>query len=783
MKMKKGETMVDNRIKLFVLIVTCFQIISCSTTKHLPDGEKLYIGGQVNLEMDSNINPERKAAFEEHLEGLLMPKPNKKAFGLRWKLMFWNSAGGYDSTNNIFKKWLKKRGEEPVLLSDVNREYNENLLRNRMENLGFFNATVSSDTTITKKFSTVTYTAIPRDIYRIDTVIFDIDTNTNIGRDIMASKVNSLLKKGSNYNLDVIMDERDRIDDELKHKGYYYFNPDNILVEVDSTEGNHTVNMFLTLKPETTPQAKEPQRIGDIYIYPNYTLTSQGYTRTPNKRFLDIFEKNYYFIDRENTFRKKVLANHIFFEKGEKYNRFDHNLTINHLVNLNSFKFVKNSFEPNPDSANVLDVYYHLTPLPKKSLRLELLAKTATVYNGSEVNVTWTLRNAFKGAEMVTFNVFGGFETQTGGNVNLNSSYYRYGAELGITWPRLLSPYKWSPGRRYIPKTYLKFGYEFLNRRTAYTLNSSTLNFGYNWKENDQKQHDLTLAEIIYVQPRNISDAYKAQMDTVPTLKRIVEPQFSFGPNYNFTFTNTMDEKRTNTFYFKGGINLSGNVLGLIQGANYNENKQKKLFGTVYSQFIKMEADGRHYLKLGPHRQLASRIMLGMSYSYGNSNSLPYLKQFYTGGPNGLRAFRARAVGPGSSKPENLGEDNFFADQTGDYKLELNTEYRDRLIDFGAGILNWAAFIDAGNVWIQNRDEKKLGGKLSKEFLSELAVGAGAGLRFDFTFLVLRTDLAIPLRVPYHPKNDRWVLKDINFGNSKWRKDNLIFNLAIGYPF
>jgi outer membrane protein assembly factor BamA len=460
------------------------------------------------------------------------------------------------------------------------------------------------------------------------------------------------------------------------------------------------------------------------------------------------------------------------------YNRWNHNMTINHLVNLNTFKFVKNEFVDSPDSTNHLDVYYYLTPMEKKSIRLELVGKTAAVYNGTEVNANWTLKNAFKGFETLTVSLFGGYETQTGGNVNLNSSYIRYGTEVSITWPRLLSPYKWAPSKQYIPKTFLKAGYEFLNRRTAYTLNSMTLNYGYAWKENQQKDHNLTLAEIIYVQPRGISDEYRAQMDTVPTLRHIVDPQFSFGPNYVYTFTNTMENKK-HTFYAKAGLNTSGNILGLIQGANYNEGNVKELFGTPYSQFIKAEADLRHYLKITPTSTLASRIMIGTSYSYGNSRSLPYLKQYYTGGPNGLRAFRARAVGPGSSLPENLGEENFFADQTGDYKLELNTEYRAKI----AGMLHWAAFIDAGNVWLQNKDENKPGGQFSKEFLSELAVGGGLGLRLDLDFLIIRTDFAIPFRVPYRPKDDRWVFKYIDIRNRDWRRENLVFNLAIGYPF
>src|SRR5690606_2143108 len=228
---------------------------------------------------------------EEHLEELLLPKPNKKLLGVRWKLGFWSMGGGYDTTRNIVKNWLKRQGEEHVLLSDVNREYNENLLRNRVENLGFFNATFSSDTTIHGKLASVTYTGIPRKIYRIKSVEYDIDSTSQIGHDIVADSANTLLKVGRNYNLDVIINERERIDNDLKNKGYYFFNPDDVLVEVDSTVGDHKVDMYITIKPETSEQAKSPQHIGDIYIYPNYTLDSQGYRRRRH-RGLELFDDN-----------------------------------------------------------------------------------------------------------------------------------------------------------------------------------------------------------------------------------------------------------------------------------------------------------------------------------------------------------------------------------------------------------------------------------------------------------------------------------------------------------
>src|SRR5690606_23414116 len=158
------------------------------------------------------------------------------------------------------------------------------------------------------------------------------------------------------------------------------------------------VDMFVTLKPETPKKAFEPQRIGNIFIYPNYTQTEQGFRRGTPKQ-MERFQDNYYIIDPKNTYRKKVLANHIFFDRGEIYNRHDHNMTISHLVNLNAFKFVKNNFEDNQDSTNTLDIYYYLTPMQRKSIRFEVLAKTASVYNGTEANVNWTLRNAFKGFE------------------------------------------------------------------------------------------------------------------------------------------------------------------------------------------------------------------------------------------------------------------------------------------------------------------------------------------------------------------------------------------------
>ncbi|RZJ52931.1 MAG: hypothetical protein EOO45_31545, partial [Flavobacterium sp.] len=247
---------------------------------------------------------------------------------------------------------------------------------------------------------------------------------------------------------------------------------------------------------------------------------------------------------------------------------------------------------------------------------------------------------------------------------------------------------------------------------------------------------------------------------------------------YSYTYTNTMNKRRKHTFYYKGAIDAAGTIAGLATGADAKGGDTKNLFGVAFSQFVKMEHDFRHYLKLGENSQLASRVIAGIGVPYGNSTQLPFMRQFFVGGTNSIRAFRARALGPGTYKPD-VDENAFLPDQSGDIKLELNTEYRAKLYS----VIHGALFVDAGNIWLMNENEDKPGGKFSKDFLNELAVGAGAGLRFDLSFLVLRLDLAFPLRKPWLPDGDRWVLDQIEFGGKNWRKENLIFNLAIGYPF
>lgn len=758
----------------YFIALSLFFVFGCSNTKYLPEGELLYTGGSVTVK-DSVIKKKDRKELEKQLEDLLRPKPNKQFLGIRPKLWFYNIAGEPKKQKG-FRYWLRtKVGEPPVTFSKVDLDYNASVLRSFTENLGYFKTRVSADSTAKNKRATAEYTVVPKKQYIIKSVTFP-DDSLAMSRIIGRSSRRSLLKVGKPYDLDIIKAERERIDARLKERGYFYFNPDYILAQVDSSKGDHEVKIKLVIKADAPPKALTAYKINKIIVYPNFAISKDSIKYKPE----DVVQyKDFTIIDTANTFNPRVFDRTIYFKKGDLYNRKDHNLTLNRFVNLGTFSFVKNEFKPSDSLPKTLDSYYYLTLLPKKFIRVEVLGKTNSAsYTGTELNVNWNNRNLFKGAELLTVSVFGGADFQLSGTNN-GKNIYKVGTETSLTWPRFIVPFFNVQGSsEFVPRTKATVRYEYQNRTQLYSLNSFKASYGYMWKENVRKEHQLNIMDITYVSPNNVTQEYLDDIEEDESLGKVIEKQLIFGPTYTYTYTNTMQKRKKNTFYFSGEADLAGNITGLVTGANVKKDNQKSIFDVPFSQYAKFRVDFRHYLKLGKESQLASRLIVGAGIPYGNSNVLPTSKQFVVGGTNSIRAFRARSIGPGSYLNTETAND-YLPDQSGDLKLEFSTEYRTKLFS----IVKGAAFIDAGNIWLMNKDPNKPGGEISKDFMKEIAVGAGVGLRFDVSFFILRTDLAFPLRKPYLPDGERWVIKDIDFGSGSWRKENLILNIAIGYPF
>lgn len=738
----------------------------------------LYTGADIKIESDSLTKKEKKS-LEADLKENLTPKPNTSFLGLRPKLWFYNTTKEPKKEKGL-RYWLKyKIGEKPVLLGDVDQEFNKDIIVNYSENKGYFNAKASSDTVAKNKKAKVIYTLKPGFRYLISKVSYPVDS-TLVNSEIQKITGNSLLKVNDPFDLDVIKSERERIDNHLKENGFYYFHPDNIIVQADSTVSkDHKVELIVKLKNDTPKLAKEQFTIDKVVVFPDYSIQDvrAGKYSVPMETDTVQPYNNIYVIDPKHRFKPKIFDRALYFEPGDVYNRADHNLTLNRLISLGIFKFVKNEFIVSDSLKHKFDAYYLLTPREIQSLRLEVLGRTNSAnYGGGEVNLNWTHRNIFRGAEQLKASVYGAFDVQMGGPRDANN-IIRVGANAQLSVPRIIAPFNFKSSSAYVPRTNASIGYEYLPRTQLYTLHNFSVSFGYLWKENARKEHELKIFDATLVAPQNITAAYQAQADSVKYLQRVIDKQLIFGPTYSFTYTNTMLPK-TNTVYYKGTLDLAGNITGLITGANAKKEEPKEIFNIPFSQYAKIDNDFRFYHKTAEKSSVAARLMAGLAYPYGNSIHIPYIRQFFAGGSNSIRAFRARTLGPGSYDPraENA---TFFFDKSGDIRLEMNAEYRANLYKF----LNLGFFVDAGNIWLVNEDEELPGGKFSKDFLKEIAVGAGFGLRLDFSILILRLDLAMPLRVPYYPENERWMFDRIDFGNSQWRKDNLILNIAIGYPF
>ncbi|MEO9144568.1 MAG: BamA/TamA family outer membrane protein [Ginsengibacter sp.] len=764
----------SKEISLLITIIIC--LLSCNLTKLVPKGDALYTGATIKIK-DSTLSKKEKKNIIAQTSPLPRPLPNSKFLGMRIKLFLYNLAGD-TSKHDFIRKFLRKSGQPPVLLSKVNLDYNVKLLKNYLENTGYFQAEDFGDTIVKRKKGHAYYTLTPGPVYTIKEVQYKTDSSS-LGSAIQATKSSSILHPGDPFNLEVIKGERLRIDAILKEEGYYYFNPDYLLLDADSTIGDHTVNMYLNVKRNTPTLAKKPFIIDNVYIYPDYRLNAKGADTLKKEKYL---YQGYYIIDPKKKFKPHLFPDVMRFDSGDVYNRADHNITLSRLINLGVFKFVKNRFENSPNSegdTGRLNTFYYLTPLPKKSIRGEISGNsTSNNFVGSTVTLTFSNRNTFRGAELLAVHANVGSEVQYSSEQS-GFNTYTLGGGVSLTIPRFVIPFfHLNTTNAFVPKTKIDLSYDLLNRRRLYTLNSFNAQLGYEWKTNIRVTHQLNPFAINYVKALNVTQEYRDSIKGNPLLKHAIDTQFILGSNYSYTIDPFVNNPNGNGLYFNGLADISGNLSGLLIPED-PVSKQKKLFHAPVSQYLKGQVDVRYYRELNQKTRLANRILFGFGYPYGNSRQLPYIKQFFIGGNNSIRAFRSRSVGPGTYRNPDADSISFFPDQSGDIKLELNSELRYKF----NSILEGALFIDAGNIWLYRKDTLEPGGVFNKNFMNQLAVGAGAGLRFDFTILLLRLDFGIPLREPWLPNGHRWVIDKINFGSKEWRRKNLVFNLAIGYPF
>jgi outer membrane protein assembly factor BamA len=759
----------------YKLLIICLIMASCSGKKYLPKGEKLYTGADVKLEYNGKIKNKRN--IKAAAESAVRPRPNKGFLGIRLKVWMYLKAG--ENPKGKFKKWMKKKGEAPVLLSQVKPAATAQFIDAKLFNNGVFKGITGYRIIEKKKTAKIIYTCTIHQPYKIKSVQF-LSSGNDLEKEITLSQENTLIKPGDDYNLDQLKSERVRIDAHLKDNGYFYFNPEYLLFSADTSQTEKSVTLKLSVKEETPERAKKTYRINNVYLDTDYSLDSERDTTKKERLHID----DTYFEAKEMKIRPRVILRSVYFKKNEVYSRKNHNITLNRLMSMGNFKFVRvNIVDSDTSAEGYLDAKIQLTPMPKRTFRSEIdLVTKSNDFSGPRQNLTYLNRNTFNGAELLNINMAGSFETQISGK-NQNIYSYSLNPRIELYIPKFLTPFKIKrTSSMYIPKTKISFGYNYLQRMTYFDMRTFQFVFGYKWKENAVREHELNPVTVNYTSVRNKSAEFEALLEANPFLRKSYEEQFIAGASYSYTYNEQVIPTKKTQYYLHSIAEIAGNVFTLAKaagGENVTPSDPGTIAGSVYSQFARISFDGRTYFNLSNKDKIVFRLFAGLGKPYGNSSTLPYVKQFFSGGPNSIRAFKINSVGPGTYR-QSSDKKNAFLQMGGDIKLEANAEYRFNIIRF----LKGALFVDAGNIWLTKANPANTVPAFSgSEFVSEIAIGAGVGLRADLSFFVLRFDLATPLRKPWLDKGNRWVAGNMAFGNPSWRSENLILNVAIGYPF
>ena len=748
---------------------------SCTGLRYVPEGQKLYTGSKVTINAPTKLK--NQAALQTELEGLVRPQPNFSILGRRPKLFFWHLGVGKSKGLGHFL--ADKFGEAPVLLTQAQPANTQKLMTNRMENRGYFHAATASAIVQQEKTAQVNYTATPGRQYTIKEIHFP-ERDTLVDAAIRATQPASLLKVGDPYDLDVLTNERVRIDFALKNEGYYYFNPNYLLFQVDSTLDGQ-INVFYKVKAEAPAKATRPYWLKTISLNTNYVLTDTV-TRKPI-----IYQKYLYYPD-EDVFKARAITRAVFLTPDSLFRQRRRDQTLSRLMSLGTFRFVEIKFKPSAagDSAGRarLDSDILMTQLRKKSLRAELqLVSKSNGFTGPGLTVSFRNRSALRGAEQLIINGVASTETQTRAptgaesrnNTGLISNEFGINAQLIV--PRLIAPQLPFLNPRLVnsdfqPRTNFGAGIRYVTRTGYFATTSYSANYGYSWKTKITNEQELKLVDLSY-NAVSTQPAFEEVLNARPFLRQAYQAQFILGTSYRYTYNQQSLEQRRQQIFFQGMVEVSGNVANALAGLTVGEKTPTEYYtiaGQRFAQYSKFDLELREYYRISADpksgNRIVARLQIGVGLPYGNSSggTLPYLRQYGIGGPNSVRAFAARQIGPGSYKPTGTDIVNSYYDQVGDLRLEGNVEYRQDLFPYVKG----AVFLDAGNIWLVNNDPSRPGGQFQAgTFLNQLAVGTGVGLRVDVQFFVIRFDYAIPLRANYGTPDDK-------AGR---------LNLAIGYPF
>lgn len=717
--------------------------------------------------------------------------------------------------------WRETVGEPPVVFDTASTRRSVAQIETYLVKHGWFNAEVDYHTKFKSRRDsinrriTVVYSITGKTPYVIKNLDYDIPDASLMNYTLESRAKRNTLRTGRQFNIEELDEERKILNEYFRNIGYYDFNRELIYFDVDSNLNEHAVNLTLGILPRRIPYAGDPDSLL-IVPYKTYKLNKVTVTDRPFSRSNEILSPDTFLVDdyriidyNQLKINHKTLVQNIIFKPHDYYKLDRATRTYRRLSSLPIVRATNIQFTPTQETVEntLLDVVVTVTPAEKQNFSFEWKGTNRGGFLGISGTLGYQNKNIFGGAETLNINISGGAEaqqllteSQRGGiesdvkrDIYLNT--IEFGPEVSLTFPKFLLPIGADKfAKSSDPRTRLTANLSY-QRRPDYTRTRSHGSISYRWSETEQKKWFINPLEVSLIKIDR-SAAFDRQLEDIGDLFLInsFQDHFIIDSRIGFSWNTQQKGTRSKNFYFyHGEIESAGSILrGLFNLSHSvpNENGGYEIFKIPFAQYFKTIHDIRYYRVHNEKMSTAYRFSGGIGIPLKNLNVLPFEKSFYGGGANDIRAWQARTLGPGSYRDV---ERNF--DKIGDIILEANAEYRFDLIK----VVEGAIFIDAGNIWALKADPARPGVDFqANRFLSEIAFGAGAGLRLNFDFFLIRLDLGLQIKDPSLDRGERWLLQskekyneyidvlnesrpvDNQLSHYRWRWN---FNLGIGYPF
>lgn len=813
------------RFILFLFLVHLFY--ACSGTRHLEDGEKWLYKQQIkgvdsNLENEINqlitlkpntripfIGPLGAALYESGEDKFDTAKINRKKKSaieaidkkIEQKSMAEKSTKKLEAKKKRkaarFERKLKdgnfrmKTGS-PLAIYDsmgivrIEERINSFLINSK----GFRQSEVTTSKTEKNRRVSLTYNIEtgPRNV--IDSLIIRTD-DSSLTALLEANQSASYLIKGAFYDRTLLDAERSRIELLLIENGYFGFNKGYIEFQVLEDPAKTDLWVATIINKPADQESHRSFELDSIIINTN--------GNDPITESKDYFGVKYNF--GRFKYSPKSLDARLRFQPGQKYNFTDIENTQRQLLNMDQFRFVNINFDTTIVKNKFIANLY-TAPLQKFQLTQELGFNVTEGLPGPLYNASLKNRNIFQGSEIFQVGVFVGIDgVSSATDQSQVLRTIQYGANSSLTFPRFITPFR-SRGLNkmtFNPRTRVSLGYNFTDR-PEYVRSNLNGGFAYTWQNlRGTKSYTFNLADISLIDTDiNSESGFQEQLDDLLlqgntlafSFNRSFVSSSSFNATYNYDYGDPVNPSSYLRFFVESG----GTIYDIIGQALLDNNDLESY------QFYKLQVDYRRQVPLGINKSIVFRANGGIADPYGDNNALPYEKYFFAGGSSSNRAWNPRRLGPGSAFPYALdefgqniiengelkanrtGADSYQFEQPGEVLLEFNAEYRAKI----SGFLDWAFFIDAGNIWRLSEFGTPGEGEVVRisqgakfdynDFYKELAIGAGIGLRLDFSFLVFRLDAGHKIKDPRFPEGQRW--------QSLFKRPNqTVYNIAVGYAF